>query len=142
MYHFFPFRPEGRILPRLDFGLCKAPLGGSIPRVALPALDGLSPCFGTSGSALSLSVSAGVLSTDEPSSSWLCGRCARLAFSCTFLNFSSSSAHLIAPSSRDLSRFDLSKGTVGVWGVLPNLASVLFCRTWDGRKLTYVRGAI
>lgn len=118
-YHFFAFRPATPPanlpkFPRLDLGLCKGPPGGGILCVTLPALDGLRPCFGTSGNALSLIFSMVALVADKTSSSWLCSRCALFDFSCTLLNFSSSSVHLMAPSSRGLRRFDRSKGAVGV----------------------------
>ena len=52
-HHFFPFLPATPPanlprFPRLDFGLCKGPLEGAALCVALPALDGLNACFGTS----------------------------------------------------------------------------------------------
>ncbi len=71
VFPFLPATPPANLprFPRLDFGLCKGPLGGSIPRVALPALEGLKPCFGTSGNVLSLIVSIGASSAGGPSPS-------------------------------------------------------------------------
>ena len=117
--HFLPFLPATPPanlprFPRLDFGLCKGPLGGTGLCEALPALDGLNASFGTSGSVWSLISAAIALGADMPSSIWFCSRCALLAFSCTLLNFSSSSVHLMAASSLGLSLFGRSKVAPGV----------------------------
>lgn len=85
-----------------------------------PALGGRKDCFGTSGKAFSLLLSFTTLADGAPSSVRLCDLCALLAFSCTLLNFSKSSAHFIAPSSRAFNRLGLSKPVVGVCGVLSN----------------------
>ena len=69
--HFLPFLPAPANLPRfprLDFGLCKGPLGGPDLCEALPSLDGLKACFGTSGSVLSLASAIVALGVDVPSS--------------------------------------------------------------------------
>ena len=140
---FRPATPPANLpkFPRLDLGLCKGPPGGGTRCVTLPALDGLNPCFGTSDNALSLTFSMAALGGAESSSSRRSRRWALLAFSWTLLNFSSSSVHLIAPSSRGLRRFDRSKGVVGVWGLLLSLASFLFHWTWT-EVSTYARGVM
>lgn len=124
LYHFFAFclptppvsRPK---LPRLDLGLWSGPPGVGALCVALPALEGRNVCLGASGSAFSLSVSRAGLGAGVPSSMRFCDLCSRLAFSCTLLNFSSKSPHLIVPSSLAFSRFGRSNAAVGVGGVLP-----------------------
>ncbi len=132
-HHFFPFlTPTPPVsllkLPRLDLGLCSGPLRPDLGVVPL-ALGGLGGGFGTSGNVLSLFASIAALFKGMMSSTWFCNRCALRAFSCTLLNFSSKSTHLIPPSSLALRRFGRSKaGAPGVWGVLPSCASALFWR--------------
>ena len=133
LYYFLPFRPPTPPVslpkfPRPDLGLGVGPPAGGLC-VLLPALEGRNECFGTSGKAFSLLLSFVVLIAGAPSSAWLCNLCILLAFSCTFLNFSNSSAHFIAPSSLAFNRLGLSKPVLGVGGMLPKQASAFFCRT-------------
>ena len=82
------------------------------------ALDGRTGCAETSGKDFSLTSSAALFGALALSSAELCDLEARLAFSCTLLNFSSNSTHLIALSSRVLRRLGRSNAAVGVGGGL------------------------
>ena len=120
-HHFFVLRlltlsVSREKLPKLDFGLC---CGGACLEAAPPAaLNGRGAGVGASGKAFSLVVSTAFWAVAPLSCAALYGLEARLAFSCTLLNFSRSSPHRMALSSRTFRRPGRSKAAVGVGGGL------------------------
>ena len=127
-------------LPKLDFGLCCG--GACLETTPLAALKGLGAGVGTSGNAFSLVTSLALWMLRPPSSVALYGLEARLAFSWTLLNFSSSSPHRIAFSSRTFKRPGRSKAAVGVWGGLTYAGLASYCGGEGVTWATYARGAI